>query len=244
MNKGYTFIDNNVIVEDEYGNKKVVEYSDNIEELLEQENLIEEINNWIFLSDKIMRYYEKNLKKEQIKQKLINLILDIAIVTCGSALLRIWCTDDIVKYTSELAALSFDTLLSFLPVSIGAFLTTYRVTFGDEFASKYNAEETELMFLKERLIIEKEKLNELELNKTKTNLPNEGETIKLSSAKLDRLYSLIRTYYDIGYNLKDYSKYYKNGNLVSKLEKKDYTEDEIMRVKDYFQDKSLIRTRK
>lgn len=41
MNKEYIYIDGKVIVEDENGNKNVMQYNDKIEEILIQENLME-----------------------------------------------------------------------------------------------------------------------------------------------------------------------------------------------------------
>ena len=45
MNKECIYINGNVLVEDENGRKKEMEYSDNIEEVLLQENLIEAMEN-------------------------------------------------------------------------------------------------------------------------------------------------------------------------------------------------------
>ena len=41
MNKEYTYIDGKAIVEDENGSKRVVEYSEYLDEILVQENIIE-----------------------------------------------------------------------------------------------------------------------------------------------------------------------------------------------------------
>ena len=41
MNKEYTYINGECIVEDEYGRKKLVEYTDKTDEILIQENVIE-----------------------------------------------------------------------------------------------------------------------------------------------------------------------------------------------------------
>ena len=45
MNREYTYVDDKVIIRDENGNQRVVEYCDNLNEILIQENLLEEIEN-------------------------------------------------------------------------------------------------------------------------------------------------------------------------------------------------------
>ena len=52
MNKECVYVDGKVIVEDENGNKRITEYSDNLEEILAQENLIETMENKIQELDK------------------------------------------------------------------------------------------------------------------------------------------------------------------------------------------------
>ena len=57
MNKEYTYIDGKVIVEDTEGNKKQVEYSDKLDEILVQENLIENMEDRILELEEASQYY-------------------------------------------------------------------------------------------------------------------------------------------------------------------------------------------
>ena len=47
MNKEYVYVDGKVVIEDEKGNKKIDNYTDNLDEVLIQENLIESLEQII-----------------------------------------------------------------------------------------------------------------------------------------------------------------------------------------------------
>ena len=56
MNKSYLlYKDNDVIVEDENGNKRVIKYQDNIENLLIYENLVETLEKSILTLEKDLK---------------------------------------------------------------------------------------------------------------------------------------------------------------------------------------------
>lgn len=59
MNKEYTYIDGKVIISYENGKKTPVDYYDNLDEILIQENLIETIENKILLLEKESNAYKK-----------------------------------------------------------------------------------------------------------------------------------------------------------------------------------------
>ena len=71
MNKEYTYIDGKVIVEDTEGNKKQVEYSDKLDEILVQENLIENMEDRILELEEASQYYKKNNEKHYIPIMLL-----------------------------------------------------------------------------------------------------------------------------------------------------------------------------
>ena len=66
MNKEYIYINGKVIIEDEKGQKKEVDYYDNIEEILIQENVIEQIENEIEKIEQEMKYSSINKKFDKI----------------------------------------------------------------------------------------------------------------------------------------------------------------------------------
>lgn len=64
MNKNYIINDGKVIVIDEDGNNKIVEYTDNINEVLAQENLVEYIEN------EINKYEYNKIQHERLKKRV------------------------------------------------------------------------------------------------------------------------------------------------------------------------------
>ena len=65
MNKEYTYLDGKVIVEDENGKKRVTEYSDKLDEILVQENLIEVMENKLSEVDKKIQNNDERLKRKK-----------------------------------------------------------------------------------------------------------------------------------------------------------------------------------
>lgn len=62
MNKEYIYIDGNIILEDEKGNRNPIEYRDNIDEILIQENIIETMENEKQELERKSIRFNKNIK--------------------------------------------------------------------------------------------------------------------------------------------------------------------------------------
>ena len=99
----------------------------------------------------------------------------------------------------------------------------------------------EKVCLEEILTNERQKLNELKENKDKVNLDdkNNDKAIDVSIS----LMNILAAYYNCGYNERKWSKDYVKGTLSKKLEKQDYTPEEIEVVKNYFEGKGYSRRR-
>ena len=73
MNKEYIYIDDKVEVKDEFGKTKVIDYRDNIEEILIKENIIEqiELEKKKLLNEK---KHNKNISFKLLKKCIITLL--------------------------------------------------------------------------------------------------------------------------------------------------------------------------
>ena len=59
MNKEYMYIDGKVVISDENGKQTLTEYSDNLDAILAQENVIETMENRILELEKDSQFYKK-----------------------------------------------------------------------------------------------------------------------------------------------------------------------------------------
>lgn len=62
MNKEYTYLDGKAIISDENGKQSLIEYFDNLDYILVQENIIETMENRIAKLEKDSQLYKKIIK--------------------------------------------------------------------------------------------------------------------------------------------------------------------------------------
>ena len=190
-------IDNKVIVYDEYYSASSREYTNNIEEVLITENNIEEI--------------EKLIQEEKQKKKDINLME--AVVPAYLALSISRLISSIFKFITHEIEIALIRLFSSICFFGAAYFTGIKT-----FIKIRKIGNAKLNFLNEELANEKEKLNEL--NKDKTNdvlYAPEGEKIVDRSIQIDILKNRLR---DINF-------YIDHKHKIIKLYKKGLLENEL-----------------
>ena len=239
MYKGYFVNNGRVMVSDEKGNFSNFDYSDNLEQILIQKNIIEVI--------------EKEIQMlEESKDDNIPPQFDmISLKACGKVTLAVpfvsllFCSGDITsKFGTTMGPISnyiHNTLvLSFISIVTGACLIFCEYSIDREKQQVYeetdNAINSELDFLRSQLNVEIEKLNDLEERKVITNTKIENNYSKLidDSEQLRQLRELMNLYYNFGLNREKYYRYYQNGILIEKLQDK-YSDSELQLAKNYFQ---------
>lgn len=241
MNKEYTYIDGKVIIKDEKGNQTPVDYYDNLDEVLIQENIIETMEDKIsYLENKSMQYKKYN-KKRYIP---ILFLLSSLFIIFGPPVIM-YSLGHTAVFTSIVStifgpmneALLYSSLFSTLMLPFAGFIEfdMYR-----QHKDKLKVEKginNELEFLKQQLGEEKEKLVNLKKEKTRTKENKEFRVVKVNDLEeLKKLRDWLDIYYDLGYNEEKYHKYLENGKLEEKL-KKQYTEKGIEFVKEYLEEK-------
>jgi len=242
MNKDYIYIDGILIVEDENFKKRIVDYTDNFEEVLKQENLIETMKSEkVDLKKKLDKCLEKKKDcKTDIKFSFILYVLFNAMIYF--IYIKMFGTNPILIDTPRFGIIDYKILHNVFLTSIATLI--FGCTSIKEYLKykktikKENAINSELEFLEKELEIEKEKLEELN-DKKNVVWPTTG--IKISEVNdkelLENLKKQLEFHYNIGYNSQKYYKYLENGILEEKLRDKNHTEEEIQSVIEYLEEK-------
>lgn len=247
MNREYTYVDGKCIVYDENGAIKtedgkidLKEYSNNFDEILVQENLIESL-------EKDLEETKQDIEKREKLVKSNKKMMIFDVISFGSIPVLI---QQLLKFMFG----KEQVLLMFADAFLGPFLKIFvlsvTILFGGAFTlATYNS----YKYNKKRLNGQKCKQTAIEssLEQAKQKLEKlnqEKETTKLEenicSNKVNYLNRLIQlrdyldVYYGCGFNQKKYEKYYLDGTLEKKLEKK-YTKEQIKQIKEYFEQKFI-----
>ena len=241
MNKEYTYIDGKAIIKDENGNQTPVEYYDNLDEVLVQENIIETIENRIAYLESESKEYKKYNKKHYIP---VTFPLCALITTIGVPAIFYWLGNSGV-YINTIntifgpmnEALLYSSVFSTVFLPLAGLMEFNMYSQHKDRLKNEKGVNSELDFLKKQIFEEKEKLVELKKQKTKTELKNGFKVVKVDDIeKLKSLKSWFNLYYDLGYNEEKYYDYFQKGKLDSKLSKH-YNEIGIEAAKEYLQEK-------
>lgn len=244
MNKNYIINDDKVIVIDEYGNNKIVEYTDNINEVLAQENLVE------YIEDEIKRYeynkkeherlkkeFPKYLKKNDMYIPKLSVPLDIIMgIICGIGTGNI---EDVL-----ILILGFIVLAEIcicIPCE-GILFSKYKDAKRHVLMKEIEYEE-----LKKILVKEKEKLEELRSVKEKNLSIEELKSDKVNDEeKLRELIDKLYLYRALSDNIKYYYKRYENDKLESYFNNHSYSEEQMSLISNFLEEhgKELVKTKK
>ena len=229
MNKEYIYIDDKVEVKDEFDKTKKVDYSDNIEEILIKENIIEQIE----LEQKKLLNEKKHNKNINFKllKKAIFTLLSIPIVLIVLPL---------ITGIMELIALPIIgcILATIIPVYLSLFLI-YEYNKTNKINKGINSR---LNYLENELKKEKENFEKLKQNKSK-----QDAFVKVPVSKrvddikeLKRLKEKLLIYYNCGYNQDKYTRYLNQGKLNDRLNKT-FNEEQINIIEDFLLNSSKIK---
>ena len=224
MKENYIYSNGEVIVtdiQDGYVDLKKYEYQDNIEEIFVVENMLEELEkNKVQIKSEI-KMYDTHIYKDLFKT--------FATMGGGSELFALLIVSD-----------SFKLLVSiFLILSFGSALILTKQ--GEKNSKKTaNGYKLKLEYLEQLEEKNKKLLEKLKQNKTKNNiqkLENDKDTKTITyKQKLESIRDDLKIYQSIAMNENKYEKYYNKDALDSKL-KNEFTEEEIIKVKQYFKNK-------
>ena len=238
MNQGYTYKEGKAIVKTDKGVKEPIEYYDNLNEALVQENLIETMENNILSLEKESEEYKKINKKPYIPIYLLTELL-MAIVAAPAWAYLLGNSDVYVSFANSIF-LIFPVV--FLPLGSCIELGMYRNH--KNLLKEEKGINSELEFLKKQVIVEKEKLNTLKKEKNIDKNNGKIRVVEVSDLELlKRLKKSLDLYFDLGYNEDAYYKYYQNNTLDANLSQ-DYNGAEIEIAKKYLEEKGPKLTKK
>ena len=255
MNK--TIINENkiCIVEDENGNKKEVEYSDNLENILIQENVIESLNN---KKEILQKNIDKNTvlknQKKKYHNKLKKVLVGLNLFTPISIYLicnNIGCSEIILKNFNGLSLTSLITAFSFSStLLLSNVINQFDRLHIKAIENKLHGGIASLEYVNKDLEKQKENLSKLNNEKTYNNKNiNERVLTVDSSEKLEVQRQYLELYYFCGFYYNNLLKKYRKGNLRKKMADP-YNEEGLDAIEEYFKNhneeykpKRLIRKR-
>lgn len=233
MNKGYTYINSKVIISDENGDYTQSEYYDNLDKVLVKENVIEAMEG---RTQELLKENEECLEIKKRYMKFIRYWLRFSLI---STFVFFGCLSALFGIDIELVALSCS-----IPLILcgGILYQAYREY--QKNANKKNGINSELEFLKSQIGKEKEALKELKKDKTRKNEIAEYSNVKVDDKKqLKALRNYLDLYYNLGYDIKKYFRYYKQGKLDKELQEY-YDEEALELAKKYLEEKGPVLTRR
>ncbi len=241
MNKEYTYIDGKVIVSDENGNKVPMEYYDNLDEVLIQENLIETIEDKISYLENESNSYKKNNKKHYIPfvlpMSILILVFGVPALYSGLNNTNAYVSTINTIFGSMNEAVFSIGLCSITVLPLVSLFELDGYKKHRERLKEEKGVNSELDFLKEQLIKEKEHLIKLQNDKKRDNENKEFRVVEVNDLeRLRNFRSHMNLFYDLGYNGEKYYKYLQEGKLETKLSKH-YTELGIGVAKEYLEEK-------
>ena len=250
MNKEYMYIDGKVVISDENGKQTLTEYSDNLDAILAQENVIETMENRILELEKDSQFYKKNSRKHYIPTELP---ITVLMATVGINLFSYFLSDTNPFITSVDTvfgvvneAVLYSSLFAIIFIPIGAIyeVRSYRQYKNEKRRKK--GTNSELEFLQKQIIEEKQVLEDLKKKKKRDEENKKFRVVKVDDKQqLQALKSNLSLYFDLGYNGEKYFRYFQQGKLDAKL-RKHYNDTGIEIAKKYLEEKgpTLVKRKK
>lgn len=248
MNKEYIYKDGKALVIDEDNNQKTIDYYDNLDKVLIQEDLIEAMEEEIKKLEKEVSQYKKDSKFS----RFIWVWYPFLLFAFGPLIMfpimgNFFGVTDLIN-TSLFGEMSAGTYLGLIAAPIfaipGALLTMSLHSKEKRLDKDQKGKETQLEYLKRGLVEERENLEQLKLDKTNSKQTEDFYISMVDSKEmLEGLKNFLNFYYNVGYNEKKYFKYFQQGKLDKYLGK--ITNDlGIQFANEYFEEKGAVLAKK
>ena len=220
MNKEYLYTDGKVTIIDEHGEEREECYADNIDEILIKENVIEHMNNQIDSLETKRKFYKKSKANKLFVlvpllggcvTSLIGPLLVVATIS-GQSISSLILDASCIDYILSLIGIIFPFGLFF-----GGLISTFEYLQYRKDLKILNGITSELDYLYENLTKEKEQLLTLKNSKS-NNAEIKNVVIKVHDAvELEKVRTNLEQYYELGYNMSKYYRYYLQGKLTENL---------------------------
>jgi len=249
MNKEYIYHDGNVILEDEKGNKKPVEYRDNLDEVLIQENIIEAMQiEKQELEEKSRNFqaFRKSYKRDVFGP----FVTWFSAALVVNVIFNIFGNFDLEPFNTMIGPMTLETFITMGVSALGVFgglpFTLFNYAEYREKLKVQNARKSSIEYLNRALEKAKVDLAVMKKHKTEETKKSGFRIVEINdSLEIRQLYEHIQLYYTCGYNAKKYYRYYqKHGQLPKKLIR-EYNEDDQQAIIGYLEEKgpTLVKKR-
>ena len=218
MNKEYVLYEDKAIVSNEEGKLRKTEISDNLDELLAQENVVESIINSIESRHDLMKNYpypESKIKDVACLASAITAGVLLSYFLNGGPLLGTLKT--FAGLINAPLLITSGGLLLFGVLSIP--FAIYDRIQRKGYRNMIKGIENSIVYLTKRLNKEMDKLDELRESKNLIQVSNSTDPIEVVDAKetIDDVNKRSATYMGVGYNPKKYYRWYEKGLLDKKI---------------------------
>lgn len=245
MNKEYFYIDENIIVEDENGNKILRENTNNIEEILKQENVIEILENKLKELEEMLSSYKISKKKKFFPWATITVIIGGIVMTyiCSNIFYPGITIDTIFGTIDKSVAIASLVIPLSIPLSTFVDLIYYHDY--KESLKEEKGIENEINFVKQELQKSREVLFNLENEQKMVHEESKFKTTKIDNlALLKKLKGDLELLHTLGYNENKYIKYYLKGTIDDILKLDNYNDEQIEMAHSYLEDRAKTLTKK
>ena len=230
-----------VKVRDENGNEREIEYTDNIEDILTCENVIEQAEIELSKIQKWLNNHEPEKTNSLLFQTMpIYMPIVVGGITYAASPLVVGDNNDL-KSIFVVSSVFGMTVIS----GLASIINSFGNKVGNIVSVKeYSGKKAELYAIMEIFKDSIERLKEL-CNNKKTSVGDNYNSNDIVLEKLNPDFTLEWLEYfeclfnSIGYNESKYIKYYNKGILDSKLSQK-YVEDDVELAKKYIEDRAKV----
>ena len=237
MNNVYTHDYKEVEVMDDKGNIRKVDYSDNIGEILECENVVAKLEEDIISKNNYLRDNRKYGTSNKLKLYMPTILSLLGFL---ASIISI----KLSMYPSSKALIAIEMIvgtfgsISTLSFSIASFIHRYSS------ARFYKAVEAKVYGLEKMLEKEKSKLEELNKNKTITKNKNDDNKMhRVSDDKIHSIDNFISLLGVFGCSKRQYLKMYNSGEMDQVL-LDNYDSEKTEIVHSYFEDNAKVLSKK
>lgn len=231
MNKSYIYNAGNVTVIDENGDVKFIDYSDNLEEILIKENLIETIED-------NMRKFEDSLDYNY-RPYIPFTVPALFLIGPGFNLIL----NHLYGPMDNLALFIGLTTLGLLPIAVPLEIKEYLMD--KNYKKDCQADVTTYEYLQNELKKQKENLELLQNNKSKENEISDFTVKKVNDIEeLEILKMCLILFNNLGSDFKKYYDFYQQDKLETILASEGYSEPVCQRANQFLDEKSDVLIKK
>lgn len=236
MNREYIYSNGKVIVKDDNNKNRMIDYHENLDEILIKENLLEEMKSKSRLLTKEVEKNKNNKKTLKFSYKIPFILTFIIPLILSLYLLKMEMFNEVVSTSIGTIPYGLQALLVSVPTSfiVGTAFAIGKYLKDKEILNDIKGKEMALKLLNNQINIELKNLNDLKNVELNNELKIDDYIKSVNDSEvLKKLKDMLIFWYDMGHDEKKYDYNYQKGtisNLVS-------DENQLNFVNEYYKNK-------